>query len=152
MDALLPDCPGCVHDHGDSDNTDRCSDDVETVGPETIEDDSPDKGADDEDPAICGEDSSEMLEGLEGGNEPVEAEGDDTCSHQHHAPLLSHPLPYQPGATDLGDGGDYEQSNRFQDRHDVDCRTTKESCVTTVCKIPQVPKFEETVLMSASEP
>jgi len=71
-----------------------------------------------------------VLEGLEGGNEPVEAEGDDTRSHQHGASLFSHPLPHEPGATDLGDGGDYEQSNRFQDRHDVDCRATNEGCMT----------------------
>ena len=50
--------------------------------------------------------------GLQRGDEPVGAEGEDAGADPEHAAVLAHALPDQPGATDLGDGRDGEQEQR----------------------------------------
>src|SRR5690606_5142724 len=96
-EVLFVESPGharCVHDDGHTDETDDCSDNVVSVGSESVEDDPPGEAAGDEDPAIGGKDPPEVLEGLEGGDEPVQAESDHTGHDEHEALLLAHSLPY----------------------------------------------------------
>lgn len=115
-----PGCAGRVHDDGDTDETDARSDDVVSVGPESVEDDPPGEAASDEDSAVGGKDPPEVGAGLEGGDEPVQAESDHAGPDEHEAPFLAHSLPDEPGTANLGDGGEDEQANRGEDGHDVD--------------------------------
>jgi hypothetical protein len=47
--------------------------------------------------------------GLEGGDEPVAAQGEDPGADQQQAAVLADALPDQPGAADLGQRGQGEQ-------------------------------------------
>src|SRR5690606_4436100 len=114
-EVLFVESPGharCVHDDADTGETDARSDDVVSVGPESVEDDPPGEAASDEDSAVGGKDPPEVLEGLEGGDEPVQAESDHAGHDEHEALLLAHSLPYEPGTANLGDGSEDEQANR----------------------------------------
>ena len=66
-----------VHDDGHSDQAEERSGDVPAVGAEAVGDHAPGEGAGDEDAAVGGEDAAEVRIGLQGGDEAVEAEGDD---------------------------------------------------------------------------
>jgi hypothetical protein len=49
---------------------------------------------------------------LEGGHEPVTTEGEDPGADEDQAAVFADALPDQPGAADLGQGGQGEQHDR----------------------------------------
>src|SRR5690606_23887283 len=62
-EVLFVESPGharCVHDDADTGETDARSDDVVSVGPESVEDDPPGEAASDEDSAVGGKDPPEV--------------------------------------------------------------------------------------------
>src|SRR5690606_29741241 len=58
--------------------------------------------------------------GLEGGDEPVRAEREHAGGDPEQAALLPQPLPDEPGAADLGDGGQHEEDQGTQSGHGRD--------------------------------
>jgi len=54
---------------------------------------------------------------LEGGDEPVSAEGEDAGADEGEAAVLADALPDQPRAADLGQRGQREQQDRTDDGH-----------------------------------
>ena len=114
---LSADGSRCVHDDGDSDQADGGTDDVVSVRSESVEEGTPGEGSGDEHPSIGGEDPTEVWEGLESGDEAVEAESEETRSHEDQAAFVAYALPDQPGATDLSDCGDQEEADGDEDGH-----------------------------------
>ena len=112
------DRPRRVHDDGHSDEAEECAGDVPAVGSEAVGDHAPGEGAGDEDATVGGEDTAEVGIGLQGGNEAVEAEGDDPSADLRPALVLADALPDKPSASDLGEGGQDEQQDRLQ-HHEV---------------------------------
>jgi hypothetical protein len=109
---------GRVHDDGDAKQADQGTDDVVAVGAVAVEGHAPGQGAGDEHAAIGGKDPAEVRIGLQGGDEAVEAESDDSGADEDPAAVFADSLPDQPGAADLGDRGQYEQRDRLQDEHE----------------------------------
>ena len=66
-------------------------------------------------------DPSEVRVRLERGDEAVEAQRDHAGADPEPAAVLTDALPDQPGAADLGDGGEREQEQRGGDRHGPQC-------------------------------
>jgi hypothetical protein len=65
--------------------------------------------------------------GLEGGDESVEAQGEDAGADEGQAAVFADALPDQPGPTDLGQRGQAEQQHRAQHGH-----------VATIAGVPHV--------------
>src|SRR6266480_2508170 len=96
---------GCVHDDGDAGEADGGADQVVAVGSEPVDQDAPGEGAGDVDVAVGGQDPAEVGVGLEGGDEAVGAQGGDAGADEQQAAVFADALPDQPGAADLGEGG-----------------------------------------------
>ena len=96
---------------GDADQAHEGAGDVVAVGTEAVEDHAPGEGAGDEDAAVGGEDATEVGVGLQGGDEAVQAEGDNAGTDPDPAAVFAYSLPDQPGSADLGDGCRDEQGD-----------------------------------------
>src|SRR5205085_7468270 len=90
-----------VHDHGHAGEADQGADDVPAVGAVAVGGHAPGEGAGDEHSAVGGEDAAELGVGLEGGDEAVGAEGDDSRADPDPAAVFPYALPDEPGAADL---------------------------------------------------
>lgn len=81
-----------------------------TFGTVAAEHHAPGDRAGHEDPTVGGRDAPEVSVGLEGGDEVVQAESDDTSADPWPASVFAGALPDQPGAADLAAGGADERS------------------------------------------
>ena len=63
------------------------------------------------------QDPAEVWVRLEGGHEPIQAEGQDASADKGQTAVLADPLPDQPGPADLGEGGHGEQEDGAQYGH-----------------------------------
>src|SRR5690606_12254716 len=99
---------GRIHDDGDPEETDEGSGNIPAVRAEPVERHTPQQRSGDEHSAVGGEDTAEVRIGLQGGDETVDAEGNDAGADPDPAPVLAHTLPHQPGTADLGDGSQDE--------------------------------------------
>jgi hypothetical protein len=66
---------------------------------------------------VRGEDASEVGVWLEGCDEPIRTEGDDSGTDPGPATVLADPLPHQPCAADLGEGREHEEKHGACDCH-----------------------------------
>lgn len=106
-----------VHDDRDPGQADQRADHVEAVGAKPVGGHTPQQRPGHEHSAVGGQDAPEVRVRLQRGDEPVQAQGDDTGTDPRPPLVLAYALPYQPGPADLGDGGQGEQQNRAQHGH-----------------------------------
>jgi hypothetical protein len=90
---------------------------VVAVGPEAVDGHAPGQRTGHEHPAVRGQDAAEVRVGLEGGDEPIEPEGQDAGTDKGQAAVFADALPDQPGPADLGQGGQGKQQHRAQRGH-----------------------------------
>jgi hypothetical protein len=106
-----------VHDQGHTHQTHDSTGDIPPVGTEAVDHHPPEQRAGHEDTAVRGQDAAEVRVRLQGGHEAVQAEADHPRADPDPAAVLADPLPDQPGAADLSQGGEYEQTDRAQGVH-----------------------------------
>ena len=91
------------------DQADERAEEVGAIGVETVEGDSPEQRADDEDAAVGGKYAPELVAGLKGGDHAVGGQGHRAERDERDAFVVFDADPDEVGAADLGDGGGDEQ-------------------------------------------
>lgn len=109
---------GGAHEGGYTGEADEGAGHVVTIGPEAVKGHALQQEPGHADTSVSRQDPAEAGVGLQRSDEAVEAERDDAGPDPQPAAVLSDSLPHQPGASDLGHGGD-EQGDAAQGVHTV---------------------------------